>query len=147
MIATGLKLDTAVEVHRISTRGYLRASIRLVADDADAGVVEIRRAYGQGGPVLPYATAKTVALNGETIVDIIADDCPELAIVVTTPGAGTFDVEITLDLPCEDAFAAIELDELHTAASWPLSIVPERDRKSTRLNSSHITRSRMPSSA
>ena len=38
-------------------------------------------------------------------------------------------------------FGSIELTSLHTEDT------EERDRKSTRLNSSHITRSRMPSSA
>ena len=33
------------------------------------------------------------------------------------------------------------------AGLWPKGLTPQRDRKSTRLNSSHIQKSRMPSSA
>ena len=50
-------------------------------------------------------------------------------------------------VPFEEAYAATHSSDEAVLSASPLGKIPFVDRKSTRLNSSHIQKSRMPSSA
>lgn len=93
MISKPLDLEEATEVLRIDLSDALRVGVRVVAEDAAAGVVELRRAYGDDGPAVPFSPAKTIAINGSQLLDIPVDDCSHLAVFVTTAGSGSFEVE------------------------------------------------------
>ena len=56
-------------------------------------------------------------------------------------------VTLEIDLVPERTRVVNRMRMTRTAAAKPLVLVGEGDRKSTRLNSSHIQKSRMPSSA
>lgn len=104
MILTAIDFETVGDRHRVSVLGKLTVKIRAIADDSAAGVVEVRRAYGAGGPEVAYATPVTLDLTGETATELVVDDCPELVIVVTTAGSGDLDIEVATGEPCEDIF-------------------------------------------
>ena len=113
MIKTGLDLGTLGARYRVNTRGFLRATVRAIADDATTGTLHIRRSYGEGGPEVAYSVAKVLDLSGEpTTLEV--DDCPELTIVVVVAGSGTFDLEFELGSPCTDSLEVVEAADLTT---------------------------------
>ena len=96
MIRQAIPFGTAGEAIRIDTAGYARASIRITADDSGSGAIEIRRGY-TNNHTAAYPSPQTADITGATPIDLIVDDCPELVVVVTTAGSGSFDVEWELD--------------------------------------------------
>lgn len=125
MSQTALDLDMPGEVHRFSVMGWGRASLLAIADDADAGVVEVRRAYGESGPTVPYSPAKTIPLDGSAPVDLEVDDASHLAVFVTTAGAGTFDLETFVERPIVDELDEITSDLDSDPTIWSRPITPE----------------------
>lgn len=101
MIRQAIPFGTVGEATRFSVRGFLRASVRVTADDGGAGTIEIRRGYPDTHSAA-YTVAQTVDINGDTPIDLVVDDCPELSVWVTVAGSGTFDVEWELDNPVAD---------------------------------------------
>lgn len=101
MIKHAIPFGSAGEALRFSVRGFLRASVKISADDGSTGAVEIRRGYTHRHTAA-YTVPQIADITGEGPTDLIVDDCPELVVWVTTAGAGTFDVEWTLDNPVDD---------------------------------------------
>lgn len=92
------------EVVRLGCMGFMRARVRVRAADATVGAIEVRRGFGPGGPIEPYTEAIELDLAGDEPTTLLVDDCPELVLVVTTGGSGSFEVEWSLDLPVQDRF-------------------------------------------
>ena len=94
-----------------------------------------RELSGEGGPSESNAQIKYLLGKGQTGIDVIGDS-PTMAMLdpdhpLAIHAVGTQGVSLARKQDYLDLFAGIPLE----------------DRKSTRLNSSHIQKSRMPSSA
>lgn len=129
MIVYGLDLDSATEALRISARGYLRISLKATADSAAIAQAEIMRAYGT--VLVPYDIPLMLPLNGESIIDLDVDDCPEIAIVITTPDSGSFDVEWALGTKVQDSMVESRLDLSVPGMVWESGPLRDYERKTT----------------
>jgi len=130
MIETGVYFGTTGDALRIDTRGYLRCSIRITADDAGSGAVYIRRGY-YGLGVAAYSTELVAEINGENPLDIIVDDAPQLVVWIETAGTGQLDVEWKLDTPAPDSWHTMRGDLEQLGRIWQTTQVPERSDRAT----------------
>lgn len=131
MIEAGINLEKLGEAFRFSVRGFLRVRIKITAGDATTGAIEVQRAYGQDGPLVAYSPAQSIQINGSETITLIVDDCPELALVVTTAGSGSFDVEWMLDLPTFDTLEDIDIDLDAISPIWSSGELSQAEQRCT----------------
>ena len=129
--------DAAVlaEVADVDEALVLHADLR---DRRPAGIVDVvpgeRTVLVRFDPAVTSADEVRADLAGREVTGDRRTDGPLVTVPVVYDGADLATVAAAVDLPVTDLVAA------HQRLTW-------RDRKSTRLNSSHCLVSRMPSSA
>ena len=129
-----LTLNENVFIRSMGTRGSLGGLSKKTAD-----VVKLMDAFG-----MDLVIIETVGV-GQSEVDIVKN--ADTTLVVLVPGLGDDIQAIKAGiLEIGDVFAINKADR-DGCDRLNVEIEMMLDRKSTRLNSSHITRSRMPSSA
>ena len=86
-----------------------------------------------------------VAECAELAIHKVFPDCEVVKIPVGDGGEGT--VETLITAMGGEAVSCVVHDPLMRSVEATYGILGDKDRKSTRLNSSHMSESRMPSSA
>ena len=128
-------VDAAIQAHLVGKEGYRRTDFVVLRSGADVAITAVRRAE-PGALFSPITEVRVLALPA----DVAWVDAPEADVMNAT--------HLARAARQGGRRAAVVKGQFeHVNFVLGARALPLRDRKSTRLNSSHIQKSRMPSSA